>query len=43
MTNQYASNEPYITVGSSVSYSEIKDYYDELRDNKQIRDVVNLS
>lgn len=42
MTNQYASNEPYITVGSSVSYSEIKDYYDELRDNKQIRDVVNL-
>lgn len=42
MNNQYASNEPYITVGSSVSYSEIKDYYDELRDNKQIRDVVNL-
>lgn len=42
MTNQCASNEPYITVGSSISYSEIKDYYYELRDNKQIRDVVNL-
>ena len=42
MTNQYASNEPYITVGSSVSYSEIKDYYDELRDNGSIRYINSL-
>ena len=42
MTNQYASNKPYITVGSSVSYSEIQHYYEELRDKKEIRDVVNL-
>lgn len=42
MTNQYASNEPYITVGSSVSYSEIRQYYENLRDKKEIRDIVNL-
>lgn len=42
MTNQYASNEPYITVGSSVSYSEIKDYYDKLRDNGSIRYINSL-
>lgn len=42
MTNQYASNEPYITVGSSASYSEIRQYYEHLRDKKEIRDIVNL-
>ena len=44
MTNQYASNEPYETIGgsSSISYSEIKHYYEELRDKKEIRDVINL-
>lgn len=42
MTNKYASNEPYVTIGSSVSYSEIKDYYDELRDNGSIRYINNL-
>lgn len=42
MNNKYASNEPYVTIGSSVSYSEIKDYYEELRDKKEIRDVINL-
>lgn len=42
MTNKYASNEPYVTIGSSVSYSEIEDYYDELRDNGSIRYVNNL-
>lgn len=44
MTNQYASNEPYVTIGNSKSesYSEIKDYYDELRDNGSIRYINNL-
>lgn len=42
MTNKYASNEPYVTIGSSVSYSEIISYYYNLRDNNQIRDVINL-
>lgn len=44
MTNQYASNEPYATISSlpSESYSEIKDYYDELRDNDSIRYINNL-
>lgn len=44
MTNQYASNEPYATISSSPyeSYSEIKDYYDELRDNDSIRYINNL-
>lgn len=44
MTNQYASNKPYETIGgsSSISYSEIKHYYEELRDKKEIRDVINL-
>lgn len=44
MTNQYASNEPYVTIGNSKSksYSEIISYYYNLRDNNQIRDVINL-
>lgn len=44
MTNQYASDEPYVTItnSSSTSYSEIQHYYEELRDKKEIRDVVNL-
>lgn len=44
MTNQYASNKPYATISSSsdVSYSEIKDYYDKLRDNGSIRYINNL-
>lgn len=42
MTNKYASNEPYVTIGSSVSYSEIQHYYEKLHDKKEIRDVVNL-
>lgn len=42
MINKYASNEPYITVGSSASYQEIRHYYEELRDKKEIRDVVIL-
>lgn len=44
MTNQYASNEPYATISNSPSesYSEIQHYYEELRDKKEIRDVVNL-
>lgn len=44
MTNQYASNKPYETISnsSSTSYSEIQHYYEKLRDNKQIRDVINL-
>lgn len=44
MTNKYASNEPYITVGNSKSelYSEIRHYYEELRDNGSIRYINNL-
>lgn len=42
MTNQYASNEPYITMGSSVSYSEIRQYYKNLRNNGSIRYINNL-
>ncbi len=44
MTNQYASNEPYQVIEglSSVSYSEIKHYYEDLYNKKEIRDVVNL-
>ena len=42
MTNKYASNEPYVTIGSSVSYSEIKHYYEELRNNNNIRYIKNL-
>ena len=44
MTNQYASNEPYVTISSSssTSYSGIEHYYEELRDRKEIRDVINL-
>lgn len=44
MTNQYASNEPYATISSSssTSYSGIEHYYEELRDRKEIRDVINL-
>ena len=43
MTNQYASNEPYATISNSPSesYSEIKDYYDELRDNCSIK-YINI-
>lgn len=42
MTNKYASNEPYVTIGSSVSYSEIKHYYEELRNSNNIRYINNL-
>lgn len=44
MINKYASNEPYKTISNSPSesYSEIKDYYDELRDNGSIRYINNL-
>lgn len=44
MINKYASNEPYATISSSPSesYSEIKDYYDELRDNDSIRYINDL-
>lgn len=42
MTNQYASNKPYVTIGSSVSYSEIKHYYEELRNSNNIRYIKNL-
>lgn len=44
MTNQYASNEPYATISNSPSesYSEIKDYYDELRDNCSIKYINSL-
>lgn len=44
MTNKYASNEPYVTIGSSVSYSEIKHYYEELRNSNSnnIRYINNL-
>lgn len=36
MTNKYASNKPYVTIGSSVSYSEIRHYYEELRNSNNI-------
>lgn len=44
MTNQYASDKPCTTISSSssTSYSEIKHYYEELRDKKEIRDDINL-
>lgn len=44
MTNQYASNEPYVTIGSSSSksYSEITHYYEELRNSNNIRYINNL-
>lgn len=44
MTNQYASNKPYETIGGSSveQYSDIMDYYDELRDNGSIRYINNL-
>lgn len=44
MTNQYASNKPYETIGGSSveQYSDIKDYYDELRDNRGIRYINSL-
>lgn len=44
MTNQYASNEPYENIGkaSSAPYSEIEHYYEDLRNKKEIRDIVNL-
>lgn len=42
MTNKYASNEPYVTIGSSVSYSEIRHYYEELRNSNDIRYINNL-
>lgn len=44
MTNQYASDEPYVTIGrSSVEkYSDIFTYYEHLCNEKQIRDIVNL-
>lgn len=42
MTNKYASNEPYVTIGNSVSYSEIRHYYEYLYNKKEIRDAVNL-
>lgn len=44
MTNQYASNEPYVTIGNSKSelYSEIRHYYEELRNSNNIRYINNL-
>lgn len=44
MTNQYASNEPYVTIGNSKSelYSEIGHYYEELRNSNDIRYINNL-
>ena len=42
MTNQYTSNEPYVTIGSSASYSEIRHYYEELRNSNNIRYINNL-
>lgn len=36
MTNRYASNEPYVTIGNSKSYSEIRNYYEELRNSNDI-------
>lgn len=44
MTNQYASNEPYATISNSPSesYSEIRHYYEDLYNKKEIRDIGNL-
>lgn len=44
MTNQYTSNEPYVTIGNSKSesYSEIRHYYEELRNSNDIRYIQNL-
>lgn len=42
MTNQYASNKPYVTISSSVSYLEILRYYGKLRNDGNIRSIIRL-